>query len=171
MRRNWILLALLLSFGVNCGLVGMAIVRHRPAAPFERGVRPAPRAGERLADRLELEGETRESFLRLQRQLAERMRGGRREIERSRRELRRELTSAAPDRARAEELLVAIGREQAAMDRALVENVLASRELLDGRGEREYLRFIERFAETLAGARPPGPPGGALRKRSPRRPA
>ena len=29
MRRHWLFLALLLSVGINCGLLGMGILRHR----------------------------------------------------------------------------------------------------------------------------------------------
>ena len=169
MRRNWLFLALLLSVGVNCGLVGMGIMRHRMLAGAdrpdrsERAERPPGSQGARLADRLELEGEERERFLGLQRQLAERVLAGRRRIDDSRRELRRELTSPDPDRDRVEALLDGIGREQDALDRALVDNVFAARELLDGESERQYLRFVERFGGAFAGGRPPradGLPGG-----------
>ncbi|MBP9143542.1 MAG: periplasmic heavy metal sensor [Thermoanaerobaculia bacterium] len=175
MRRNWLFLALLLSVGVNCGLLGMGIMRHRmlsvpsgmPSggapgdhrAPGDPGERPPGRQGARLADRLGLLGEERERFLGLQRQLAERVHAGRRRIDDGRRELRRELTSTDLDRGRVEELLAGIGSEQNALDRALVENVLAARELLDGDAEREYLHFVERFGGAFAGGRPPGPPG------------
>jgi len=164
-RRNWIFLALLLSVGVNCGLLGMAIVRHRMLSALERDLRPAGRDGARLADRLELEDGVREDFIRLQRELAERVHEGRRKIDRARGDLRRELTSPAPDRARVEELLSAIGREQDGLDRALVENVLAARGLLDGAAEREYLRFVERFGGAIGGPRPGGPPPGPMRPR------
>lgn len=175
MRRNWLFLALLLSVGINCGLLGMGIMRHRMLAGAERAERdgrdgrddPAPgRHGARLADRLELAGEQRERFLGLQRELAERVHAGRRRIDDARRDLRRELTSPDPDRARVEALLAAIGGEQDALDRALVENVFAARELLDGEAEREYLLFVERFGGAFAGGRPPGRGGpGGLRPR------
>ena len=84
------------------------------------------------------------------------MHAGRRRIDDARRELRRELTSPDPDRGRVEALLTGIGSEQDALDRALVENVFAARELLDGDAEREYLRFVERFGGAFAGGRPPG---------------
>ena len=175
MRRNWLFLALLLSVGVNCGLLGMGIMRHRmlsgmssgmatggdrgdPGDPGGPGERAPGRQGARLADRLGLLGEERERFLGLQRQLAERVHAGRRRIDDARRELRRELTAPDPDRGRVEALLTGIGSEQDALDRALVENVLAARELLDGDSEREYLRFVERFGGAVAGGRPPGPP-------------
>lgn len=172
MKRNLLFLALLLSVGINCGLLGMGIARHRLSQRMSQDAReaadrppgregragPAGPEGARLADRLALTGEAREEFLRLQRELAERVRAGRRQIDDARRELRHELTSAAPDRARVEVLLAGIAREQDALDRALVANVYAARELLDGPAEREYLRFVERFGAAVAGPRPPGPP-------------
>lgn len=175
MKRNLLFLALLLSVGVNCGLLGMGIARHRMFQSMFQGPqqgardddeRPAGREGRegtRLADRLELSGAAREGFLRLQRELADRVHAGRRKIDEARRELRRELTSPAPDRARVEELLSGVAKEQDALDRALVANVYAARELLDGPAEREYLRFVERFGAAVAGPRPPGPPPERLR--------
>ncbi len=175
MRRNWLFLALLLSVGINCGLLGMGIMRHRMLAGADRSdhsdrsdrdERSPGRHGVRLADRLELEGEERERFLELQRELAERVHAGRRRIDDARRELRRELTSPDPDRGRVEALLDGIGKEQDALDRALVENVFAARELLDGEAERDYLRFVERFGGAFAGGRPSGPGGpGGMRPR------
>lgn len=158
MRRNGLFLALLLSVGMNFGLVGMGIARHRMREAAQGEDRRPVRDGSRLADRLDLEGEERESFLRLQRDLAERVRAGRRHLEDSRRKLRQELTSPAPDTVRIEELLLDLRREQDALDRALVANVLAARELLDGPAQREYLRFVERL-----GAAATGPRSGPLR--------
>jgi len=164
-RRHWIFLALLLSVGVNCGLVGMGIARHRMELQRERDPRPPGREGVRLADRLALAGEARESFLRLQRELGERVHAGRRQIDEARRELRRELTSREPDRERVEALLGRLNRAQDALDRAFVANVLAARDVLEGRAEREYLQFVERFGAAVAGPRPPGPPLDRLRLR------
>jgi len=171
-KRNLLFLALLLSVGVNCGLVGMGIARHRMSQERmepdrESDPRPTGRErfdGVRLADRLELSGEAREGFLRLQRELADRVHAGRRRIDEARRDLRHELISRAPDRERVEVLLSQVAREQDALDRALVANVYAARELLDGPAEREYLRFVERFGAAVAGPRPPGPPPERLRQ-------
>lgn len=169
MRRNWLFLALLLSVGINCGLLGMGILRHRllagSAAPdrfdrfdhSHRAERPPGRQGARLADRLELAGEERERFLALQRTLAETVHAGRLRIDEARQDMRRELISPQPDRVRVEALLADIVRQQETLDRALVDNVLAARDLLDGEAEREYLRFVERFGGAFAGGRPPGP--------------
>lgn len=165
MRRQWIFLALLLSLGVNCGLIGMGIARHRMEVQRERDSRPPGREGARFADRLALAGEARESFLRLQRELGERVHAGRRQIDEARRDLRRELISPQPDRERVEALLGDLTRAQDALDRAFVANILAAREVLDGRAEREYLRFVERFGAAVAGPRPPGPPPDRLRQR------
>ena len=96
MRRNWLFLALLLSVGLNCGLLGMGLARHRmQSADRLRDERPPGRDGALLADRLALEGEARERFMRLQRELAERVHAGRQQIDDARRDLRRELPSPA----------------------------------------------------------------------------
>jgi hypothetical protein len=196
MRRNWLLLALLLSVGVNCGLLGMGIARHRllerwaddsrgdpgdrrgrharpidrfgppgPGEPDAASDRPFRRAGVRLADRLGLEGEVRESFLGLQRALAERVHDGRERLDGARRELRRELVAEQPDSARVEELIAAIVREQEALDRALVANVLAARELLEPTAEGEYLRFVERIGAAVSSGTPPPMAGQRSRER------
>ena len=169
MRRHALFLALLVSVGINCGLIGVGIARHRmraAEAEFAEG-RPLLRDGGLLADRLRLAGDAREQFLRLQRELAERVHSGRRQIDEARRELRQELVSSRPDRARVEELLTQLARAQDALDRALVANVQSARDLLDGAAEREYLRFVERFGPAMAGPRPPGPPPARWRDRLP----
>ena len=78
-RRNWLFLALLVSVGVNCGLLGMGIMRHRMLAAAMRGRAPsaighrrsrrsrrAPPAAMARASPIasELAGEERERFLR-----------------------------------------------------------------------------------------------------------
>jgi len=146
MKRWWLVVALLLSLGVNLGLVGAQIVRQRAIAAWT-GERPpgAPEPGLRLAERLELDGAQREQFLRVQRQLTDRVREERRELGRLRRVLRDELIAPSPDRARIEGLLGEIAERQLALDRAFVEHVLESRELLDPEQLERYLLFLERF--------------------------
>ncbi|MEO8275075.1 MAG: periplasmic heavy metal sensor [Thermoanaerobaculia bacterium] len=157
MKRSWLILALLLSVGVNCGLLGISILRHRWWNGMERGDRFPGHEGAFLAERLHLNGETRKSFLELQRALGERVRAGRKAIDEGRRTLRQELVQPAPDRARVDALLNEIGQQQSALERALVDNVLAARELLDEPAEGQYLHFIERFGSGIGGAR--GHPG------------
>ncbi len=144
-RRHWVIVALVLSLGVNLGLVGAAWLRHRApgreAPQFDPGAEP----GLRLADRLELEGGTRERFLALQRELVETARELRPRIARLERELRVELVAERPERQRIDSVRDQLGQASQELDRAFVENVLATREVLDGDAERAYLRFVERF--------------------------
>lgn len=146
MRRWWLVVALLLSLGVNLGLVGAQIVRQRALAVWA-GERPpgGSEPGLRLAERLALDGAQREQFLAIQRRLAERVRDERRELGRLRRVLRDELIAPAPDRARVDRLLAEIAERQLALDRAFAEHVLESRELLDPEQLERYLVFLERF--------------------------
>jgi hypothetical protein len=102
---------------------------------------PLPRLP-RLADRLGLEGEERRKFIDIQWELFQktaRLRLQRGEVHR---ELKRELTGGEPDRQRVDQLLNESARIYRAMERALVDSVLASRDLLDPEQEGEYLRFV-----------------------------
>ncbi len=167
MKRWGLTLALLASLGLNLGWIGRQLARERVAveAPDEPrrfgGVEP----GARLAERIGLEGAERERFLELQRQLAESVRGERRELMRARRELRAELTSERPDRARIEGLLEVAAERQRALDRAFAESVLATREVLSGERREAYLRFVERFAPLGPGVRGDRPERPGERRR------
>lgn len=195
MKRWAVPIVLLLSVGINLGLIaGIAVRRlgREPAAaaqPFgQPAAQPSPAPedipgpetagpglmpGEpppglpRLADRLGLDGERRRRFLEVQWEFFQRANGLRREQGELHREMRRELTAAQPDRRRVERLLQESARIHLAQERALAENVLASRELLDARQEREFLRFLSRLR---AGGSPQGP-AGRPGDRPPRRPA
>lgn len=173
MRRWGLALALLLSLGVNIGILATLAVRRGAGAPPDRPGPEAPRplppeaggAAEprrvlRLADRLGLEGEQRRRFVRLHgRFFAEtlRLRTEQAEIFR---ELRRELTAPEPDRGRIEELTRASARVHLALQEALAKNVIAARELLDPEQERLYLEILSRI-------RPPGLAGEPERPRRP----
>ena len=102
---------------------------------------------ERLADHLELQGADRDRFLEIQKTFFQEMGRQRREMEQARRELKGELTSKAPDRARAEELMERSAAAHSALERALVTNVLDSREILRPEQERRFGIFIERLAK------------------------
>lgn len=171
MRRGTLVVALLLSLGVNLGLLGVAVARRGAGERWpraERGEMLAPeRFGRRLADRLGVPDERREAFLGVQRRLAERAAGERRELLRVRLALRRELLAPAPDRVRVDALLDELAVRERALNRALVDSVLESRQTLSGRELERYLRFLER-----AGPGPGGPPrhgfgGGGRRPAAP----
>lgn len=167
MRRGTLVVALLLSLGVNLGLLGVAVARRAAGERWQRAERgetlPPERFGRRLADRLGVPDERRDAFLTVQRRLAERTAVERRELLRVRLALRRELLAPAPDRARIDDLLDELADRERSLNRALVESVLESRQSLAGRELERYLRFLER-----AGPGPGGPPRhgfGAGRRR------
>lgn len=209
MSRRWLGLALLLSVGVNLGILAtLAVERLRdgsgPPAPAAeavgsvealpgadaeagRGSEPGgedppgapadpsgrapvpPEVGHRLeilADRMGLDGEERRKFLEIQRRFFRDTFHHRQELLLRQRALRRELVAARPDRDRVAEALERLAEARDALDRSMVETVLASRELLDPAQEREYLRFVGRMRAAGEGRRPGGPPLG----RGPRRP-
>lgn len=170
MRRWWVVIALLLSVGVNLGLV--AAVATRKLA--DRGdpsptVDPRPPRGpqgepipqfRRLADRLGLEGEPRRRFLDVQRQFFEETLRVRMRQAETQREVRRELMSSEPDPERIDALLQEAARDFLALERALAKNVVATREILTPGQEEEYLRIVSRL-------RPPGL--GGFGQQGPRR--
>lgn len=171
MRRWGLALALLLSLGMNIGI--LATLAFRQAAPPERPRPEEPRPippdaakemtpprATRLADRLGLEGEQRRRFLRVQgRFFAETVRLRMDQAE-AFRELRRELAAPAPDRRKIEELTRASARAHLALQQAMARNVIATRELLDPDQERLFLDIISRL----------GPPGLRDTPQTPRRP-
>lgn len=164
MRRWWLAIALLLSLGVNLGILAV-LLTHRAGPRAERPALEEPGPGRpgnqrfpgeppprvvRLADRLGLEGEQRRRFIALQRRFfveTVRLRTERAEIQR---ELRRELTAPEPDRERVQTLLRESARTVLALEQALAKNVMATRELLDPEQEELYLDIISRL-------RPQGP--------------
>lgn len=174
MKRWWLVIALLLSLGVNLGILAALAVRRPPRpgpeAPPPAGEQnlpdpnpegPPPRVT-RLADRLGLEGEQRRRFVDLQaRFFADTVRLRTQQME-AYRALRRELTSREPDRTRIESLLQESARLHLALEQAMVRNVIASREVLDPGQERLYLEVLSRL-------RPPGARPGGLGAQDPRR--
>lgn len=171
MRRWWVVIALLLSLGVNLGLVAAVATRRiaarpdgpRPEDPGPRdlGAEPLPRF-RRLADHLGLEGEQRRRFLGLQRQLFEETLRVRMRQAETHREVRRELVSPEPDRERIAELLQQGARDFLTLEQALAKNILATRAILEPDQEEEYLRIVSRM-------RPPGPGGFGPQQQPPRR--
>jgi Spy/CpxP family protein refolding chaperone len=170
-RRWGLALALLLSLGVNLGILATLAIRRagppdRPPRPEERPLPPGPGGEEtplrviRLADRLGLEGAQRRRFVQMQGRFfleTLRLRTEQAEIFR---ELRRELTAPEPDSRRIEELTRSSAQTHLALQQAMARNVAATRELLDPEQERLYLDIISRL-------RPPGLAGEPQRPRRP----
>jgi Spy/CpxP family protein refolding chaperone len=170
-RRWWVIIALLLSLGVNLGLVAAVATRKIAARPDGPGVeRPRPQdlGGEplprfrRLADHLGLEGEQRRQFLDLQGQLFEETVRVRMRQAESQREVRRELVSREPDQERIDSLLQQSARDFLTLEQALAKNIVATRAILSPEQEEEYLRIVSRI-------RPPGPGGIGPQQQPPRR--
>ena len=201
-RRWWLGVALLLSLGVNLGLLaavagdwwrghGHGGGEGEAAAPVERpvpdtaaatpvdggdlatGWRPGeegmstepseeelrrhmPPVG-RMADHLGLEGEKRERFVRLQRQVFLRMARTRVERRALTRELYVELAAPQPDRQRVDELLDELSRLYSDTERLTATGILESRALLDEEEQRRYLEILRRL-HRHGGRR--GHPGG-----------
>ncbi len=166
MRRWWLIIALLLSVGLNIGILA-AIGARRAAVLGGKGARPpveaanpgdkpgadpVPRLG-RLADRLKLEGEPRRRFLDIQWNLYQETTRQRLRLNEVHRDLRREMSRPNPDRQRIEALLNESARNHLALERSLVNNIFATRDLLDPEQQEEYLKIIGRL-------RVPGPGAG-----------
>jgi hypothetical protein len=157
MSRWWLVIALLLSVGLNVGILA-AIGARRAATPGPQGARPENQADAakpanndpvprlaRLADRLKLEGETRRKFLDIQWNLYQETTRLRLDLGEVHRALRRELTRPDADRQRVEGLLAESSRLYLALERSLVNNVFATRELLGPEKEAEYLKVVGRL--------------------------
>ncbi len=162
MKRGWLWVALVLSLGVNIGVlatVGLSRIRAVDRAPDRAARDQRPPPFERLADHLRLEGPPRQRFIEIQRDLFETTRRHRQRLEEIRTELRHELMAERPDRARVEELQGESARVNAALERAMIESVLASREVLDAEQQQRYFRVMERLRRAASPAHPPQPRG------------
>lgn len=162
MKRAWVWVALVLSLGINVGVFAtIGLTRLRSRARWEH-VRPGgpPDMG-RLADHLRLTGAEREQFLDIQRRFLETASRQRQDLEALRAELRRELSASEPDSSTIEELLGRSGQIYQSLDRALVESILASRELLTAEQRQRYFRILSRMR---GGATRQGPPNHHLRR-------
>jgi Spy/CpxP family protein refolding chaperone len=176
-KRWWLIVALLLSVGLNLGILAtLAVSRLRPPAEQSTDLpRPAqlsPEQSWRLARYLRLDGEQRRRFVELHRELVAQMRPRRERLQELRRELREELASEWPDRDRLDRLTAEMGEAAAAVDRTLAEHLLALREVLDPEQERAFRRVIGRLgAPRLRDRLRPGRQPGRWLPPSRRRPA
>ena len=165
MKRWWILIALLLSAGINVGILATLLAQHlhQPVAAAPGGasaaldavadVGPRPNLGP-LADRLGLRGEARSKFMEMQEGFISAMREQRFHLMQLQAELRAELLSEHPDRERIEPLTKQLGEAYGSLDRALAENILASRAVLTPEQQMQYLGFVGSRLQQLRGDRP-----------------
>lgn len=147
MRRFWLIFALLLSLGINLGIfAAIALNRLRPPRPAAVGI-------EQMAERLELAGEVRRTFVEHHRQFWDLREDTREKLAALRRELRAELLAERPD---LEKLEAAI-RRSAELNReqeiAFAHLVVETRRVLDPDQRRIYQSFIPQ----LRGFEPPRP--------------
>ena len=169
MKRWWLMIALLLSVGVNVGILATLAFQGRspgsgatdggtealPTGEIGAGGAedPAPRPERqppvirRMADELGLEGEKRAAFIDVQRAFFEQTLGARSRMARLQREIRREVTSEDPDREALDRLLVELSTAHTDLERAFVTNLLDSRELLDREQERRFMHFLRRLRQ------------------------
>jgi Heavy-metal resistance len=176
MSRWWLIIALLLSVGLNVGILATIAARH-DGRPAELKNPKAPEIGipgkdplpmlPRLADRLGLEGDKRRKFLDLQWNLFQETSRLRLQLGEVHREIRRELTRDESDRQRIDKLLAESARIYLALERSLVSSVLATRELLDPEQERQYMALIGRLRIAAPG---PGLGGPGIGPGNPQRP-
>jgi hypothetical protein len=174
-----LIIALLLSMGLNLGLLAAIAARRAGPPPESRGgpkpelatagVDPLPRLP-KLADRLGLEGEERRKFLNIQWNLYQETSRLRLQLGEVHREIRREMTRPEPDRQQVDRLLNESARIYLALERSLVKNILATRELLDPEQERKYLALIGRLRVPNPGAGLGGPGLGQGDQQRPQRP-
>jgi hypothetical protein len=146
-KRWWLVIALLLSTGMNVGLL-VALALNSPAVTRKQQEALRPAAAGRLpqlAARLGLEGAERRRFIQRQRQFFAESAGPRARLLEIRQAIRTELTRPKPDRARIDELLHESGDVFLLLERSLVANVLDTRELLGPEQERRYIDLISRL--------------------------
>lgn len=160
MRRGGLVMALLLSVGINLGLVLSALLAtarssDSPAAAHSRPPLEGARLP-RLADELALEGETRQRFITRHQRYFNEARQPRERLRELRAALSRELFAEPMDEARVDDLVKRISEELALFEQLTVGLVLDVRSLLPADRQATYRRFVERLRAGGSGtARPP----------------
>ncbi len=158
MKQWWLIIALLLSLGINIGLFAGRFLpaREVPEAAMDPEPPPPPPGRERdrlppvarrMADELGLAGEERRAFLDIQRTFFQQTLSARARVGRLQAQVRREMFAEEPDREAIDGLLERIAEAHVDLERAFVDNLLAARELLDPEQEKRYLRFLHRLRQ------------------------
>lgn len=158
MKRWWIVLLLLLSVGLNAGLLAQRRheKREREARIEERQARAAERRGERepqarpladrliarLVDKVGVQGENREKFIALQKDFFARTLATRERLRGSQKALRENLRSEKPDRPLADRQLAELAAAQEEIEAAFVDNYFAASALLDQDQQKRYREWI-----------------------------
>lgn len=161
MKRWGLTLALVLSLGMNAGILAMLAVhrlgRTAPEPPQMQGM-PQQHL-DQLADWLRLEGDERQRFLELQQRFFRGMQENSQEIHGLHDRLRREVTSRRPDRGQVDEIVELLGARFEARERLMVDTVLDSRQLLDRRQQLQYQMFFARALRRMMAGDGQGPEG------------
>lgn len=160
MRRWWLVLLLLLSVGLNLGLLAQrgraerrerqARIEARGAQHGERGERgerggPTPlldRLLERMVQRVGVEGDDKEKFVALQKDFFTRTLGIRERLRQSQKALRENLRAENPDRQLADRQLAELAAAQQEIEKAFVDNFFASSQMLDPGQRQRYREWI-----------------------------
>lgn len=160
MKRWWLMIALLLSVGINVGILATLAFQPRSAPKDATGEPPPegppgspeaaredhqPRIIRRMADELRLDGEKRAAFTTVQRTFFEQTLAARSRMARLQRAIRTEVTAVDPDRAALDQHLIDLSAAHTDLERAFVTNLLDSRELLDHDQERRFMHFLRRL--------------------------
>ena len=162
MNKSWLWVLLVLSLGINVGILatigvsrlkGPSRFEDRPIPQLSTGNGPEQRVSppiERMADALRLDGELRTEFIAGQREFFESMITQRRELGEIRRSLRTEMMADNPDGERINGLLAQVGVAHTNLDRLMVDNVLRNRELLDPDQQQRYFHLLRRVREAIS---------------------
>lgn len=171
MRRWWLLVALLLSLGVNVGVLAtLGAQRFREEPPRveapEDPESPRPEQLRHLGRRLDLEGEELERFVSLHQEFLRSSRATRERWQGVKREVRHRLAAHDPEMEAIEPLLEEMAAAYLELERGLAAHILVAREMLDGEAERRYVHFVSRLGTEPPGARR-GPGRGPPRRNRP----
>ncbi len=176
MKRWWLVIALALSIGANIGILATRLVPARPEVQdvgaedegpdvSRPSPRELPRMVLRMTDEMGLEGQRRDAFIANQRKFFQGTLEARARVRRLQFQLRREVTADEPDRKAVEELLEQLTAARIDLERAFIDNLLDTREILDPEQQRRFQRFLGRLRQERDDfdrrfQRPPGPRGG-----------
>lgn len=147
MKRWWLVIALLLSLGMNVGILAIMGLHRlgRPQSPPDLAATEGAARLARVADWLELEGDKRSRFLELQTEFLLAAEETRERVKRAKIGLRRQAMSRRPDRGQLDRLERELAEALAHMDRIFVDNVIATRGVLTRSQERKFFRILGRL--------------------------
>ncbi len=145
-KRWWLVIALLLSVGVNAGILSiLAIQRLRGPQETKRPAVRSTTPFEKAADHLHLRGEKRQRFIAIHRRFFADSHKAQARLGVLHRQMRRQFSSSHPDENRIEQIIVELAEGYADLDRVVARTVLESRTLLDRRQEKAYLKMLSRL--------------------------